>query len=133
MNQRSEPGLSATAPASLWDRALEAGRSPQFQTPWEARAFAMVVQLSEAGCFSWPEWVGFLSKSIAEAARDEAADGRPRSYSEQWIAAAEALLIAKGITSSEQLLARRLACWPMNSAHVHPSPHSSGEHHVIRP
>ena len=92
----------------------------------------MVVQLSEAGYFTWSEWVGFLSKSIAEAARDEAADGRPRSYSEQWIAAAEALLIAKAITSSEQLQARRLACWPMNSAHVHPSSSPFGEQHVVR-
>lgn len=121
------------APASLWDRALETGESPQFQTPWEARAFAMVVQLSEAGLFTWSEWVGVLSKNIAEAARDEAAGGRPRSYGELWISAAEALLIEKNITSSEQLQARRLACWPMSSAHLHPSPHPAGEHHVIRP
>jgi len=129
----SDPSRSATESASVWDRALDAGEPPTFETPWEARAFAMVVQLSEAGHFTWPEWVSFLSKSIADAALVEAADGRPRSYAEQWIAAAEALLIAKGITSSEQLHARRLACWPMNSVHVHPSPHPAGEHHVIRP
>ena len=118
--------------ASNWDRALEAGESPQFQAPWEARAFAMVVKLSEAGLFTWSEWVGFLSRSIAESGAKEATDGRRRSYGEQWIAAAESLLIAKGVTSAEQLQARRLACWPINPGHAHPTSNPAGVHHVNR-
>ncbi len=118
--------------ASAWDRALEAGEPPQFQSPWEARAFAMVVKLSEAGHFTWSEWVGFLSRSIAESGAKEATDGRRRSYGEQWIAAAESLLIAKGITSAEQLQARRLACWPINPGHAHSTPNPAGVNHVNR-
>lgn len=118
--------------ASNWDRALEAGESPQFQAPWEARAFAMVVKLSEAGLFTWSEWVGFLSRSIAESGAKEATDGRRRSYGEQWIAAAESLLIAKGVTSAEQLQARRLACWPIDPGHAHPTPNPAGVQHVNR-
>ena len=30
---------------------------PVFNQPWEAKAFALAVHLSEAGCFTWPEWV----------------------------------------------------------------------------
>ena len=118
--------------ASNWDRALEAGESPHFQAPWEARAFAMVVKLSEAGLFTWSEWVGFLSRSIAESGAKEATDGRRRSYGEQWIAAAESLLIAKGVTSAEQLQARRLACWPIDPGHAHPTPNPAGVQHVNR-
>src|ERR1700709_341124 len=29
---------------------------PVFAEPWQAQAFALTVQLSHAGCFSWCEW-----------------------------------------------------------------------------
>lgn len=132
MKPSPDQPVRPVALASNWDRALEAGESPQFQTPWEARAFALVVRLSEAGHFTWSEWVDFLARSIAESDVKEVTDGRRRSDGEQWIAAAESLLIAKGITSAEQLRARRLACWPINSGHAHPTPNLTGVNHVNR-
>ena len=33
-----------------------------FAEPWEAKAFAIVVKLAEAGHFTWPEWVECFSK-----------------------------------------------------------------------
>lgn len=98
-----------------WD--LQTGSTPAFSSPWEARAFAMVVRLSESGCFTWTEWVDCLSAHI-RAAGDAARQGeRNRSDAEIWVDAAEALLIEKGVTSAEQLRARRLASWPLDSAH----------------
>jgi nitrile hydratase accessory protein len=132
MNPARDLPVRAAEPGSAWDRALEAGESPHFQSPWEARAFAMVVKLAEAGHFTWPEWVDFLSRSIAESGINEASDGRPRSYGEQWIAAAESLLISKGVTSAEQLRAKRLACWPVNVDHAHVTPNPAGVNHVNR-
>ena len=91
---------------------------PVFHSPWEAKAFAMVVHLSESGCFSWPEWVEQLAAHLA-AARDAADRGlRARGHAECWIDAAESLLIARGITSAEQLRARRLGAWPIDIAHA---------------
>ena len=96
----------------------DSGSLPVFQSPWEAKAFAMVVHLSESGCFSWAEWVERLAAHLA-AARDATDQGlRARSYAECWVDAAESLLIAKGITSAEQLQARRLGAWPLDMAHA---------------
>lgn len=88
-----------------------------FQHPWEARAFAIVVKLAEAGYFTWAEWVVCLSERIRDADSAGADGKRPASYSEQWITAAEDLLVRKGMTSVEQLRARRLAAWPLVNDH----------------
>lgn len=79
-----------------------------FREPWEARAFALVVSMSQAGYFTWSEWVDFFSEQVTKATDAEAAGAPVRTYYEQWVDATEALLIEKGLTSSEQLSARRL-------------------------
>lgn len=96
------------------------GDEPVFSQLWEARAFAIVVCLSEGGYFSWPEWVDALSRHVAQASRIEAEGGRARSDYEQWVDAAEELLVARGLTSLEQLRARRLAAWPIDTNHAVP-------------
>ena len=88
-----------------------------FDEPWEARAFAIVVALSEQGLFTWPEWVECLSVHVARATEQAAAGGVPKPYYEQWVDAAEALLIAKGVTSAEQLFAKRLGAIQAASQH----------------
>ncbi len=89
-----------------------------FAEPWQAKAFAMVVKLAEAGHFSWPEWVECFSKEVAAATAVEAAGGRPKSYYEQWLDAAERIMIEKGVTSREQLVARRFAIGVSGPTHV---------------
>lgn len=82
----------------------------RFAEPWEARALAIIVKLAEDGHFRWSEWVeDYFAKEVAAATAVEEAGGEPKSYYEQWLAAAETLLIAKGLTSPEQLLAKRFA------------------------
>lgn len=72
-----------------------------FAAPWEAQAFALVVQLAERGVFGWPEWVA------AFAAEEACGDGR--GHYERWLAALEKLVVAKGLASDDQLAARRFA------------------------
>jgi len=91
-----------------------------FEHPWEARAFAIVVKLAEAGLFSWAEWVACLSEHIQASAPSTTNGLRERAYSEQWIDAAETLLVRKGVTSVEQLRARRLGAWPNTTDHHSP-------------
>lgn len=89
-----------------------------FAEPWEARAFALVVQMAAAGHFSWPEWGRYLAVEVAAASAAGAA-GRPApAYYEQWLAAAEKLMIAKGITSADQLSARQFAIASVGGAHL---------------
>ena len=37
-----------------------------FAAPWQARTFAMAVQLNQSGLFEWKEWAALLSRNIAE-------------------------------------------------------------------
>jgi nitrile hydratase accessory protein len=75
---------------------------PVFREPWEARAFALAVHLSEAGYFTWPEWAAALAEEIAAARRQGAPDGGDTYYS-HWLAALERLCTAKGMAGPEAL------------------------------
>lgn len=80
-----------------------------FRAPWEAQAFALAVQLHEAGHFTWTEWAAALSETIAAAQ----AAGDPDlgdSYYRHWLAALEHLLRAKGLVDPATL-ERRQAAW----------------------
>ncbi|MBS7537799.1 nitrile hydratase accessory protein [Ancylobacter lacus] len=64
-------------------------RPETFAAPWEAKAFALVVTLHEAGLFGWREFADRLSAEI-HANPDEA-------YYRCWFAAAVRLLAEKAI------------------------------------
>ena len=80
----------------------EAEDGPVFKEPWEATAFAMAVRLSEAGTFTWSEWVDYLSAEIAAAKRSGEADLGDRYY-EHWLRALEKLVVDKGLGSEAEL------------------------------
>ena len=90
----------------------------KFAEPWEAKAFAIIVELSLAGHFSWSDWVDCFSNEVAAATALEAAGAASNTYYEQWLNAAETLLIEKGITSKAQLQARRFAIGAVGSTHA---------------
>jgi len=79
---------------------------PRFDAPWQARIFAAVVSLADAGCFRWEE---FQQRLIAEVGRS---DGDPGHYYECWLAAAEGLLADRGLLTSDHLAARIVALRP---------------------
>ena len=81
-----------------------------FAAPWEAQAFAMAVSLAERGLFTWTEWAAALA---AEISRAPASD-----YYQQWLAALEALITAKGVTTKDELACYQRA-WD-NAAHRTP-------------
>jgi nitrile hydratase accessory protein len=71
---------------------------PVFAEPWEAQAFAMAVKLNEAGVFQWGEW--------AETLGAELKAHHERPYYESWLAALERLVLAKGVMTEGERLAR---------------------------
>jgi nitrile hydratase accessory protein len=89
-----------------------------FAEPWEARAFAIIVNLAQAGHFAWSEWVDCFSREVAQATAAEASGAPAKTYYEQWLDAAEALLVAKGVTSLPQLTAKRFAIGAVGPTHV---------------
>ena len=94
-----------------------------FAAPWEAKAFALVVELHQRGCFSWSEWAATLSREIAA----DSARAGATPYYELWLAAAEKLLGEKGVVEADVLssVQDELRHAQAHAAHDHPH----GEHH----
>ncbi len=81
---------------------------PVFEAPWQAQAFALAVNLSEAGHFTWKEWAETLAAELQAAAdRGEPDDGS--HYYNHWVAALEWLATRKGLTDVGALLDRKEA------------------------
>lgn len=74
---------------------------PVFREPWEASAFALVVKLSEAGHFTWSEWVSYLSKELAHDDHGpiDLADDSADDYYAHWLSALEKLVADKALLS----------------------------------
>lgn len=82
---------------------------PVFREPWEAQAFALAVQLQEAGHFTASEWARALSEAIA-AAQAAGDPDRGDSYYRHWLAALVRLLRDKGVVD-EAALERCQRAW----------------------
>lgn len=81
---------------------------PVFAEPWQAQAFALAVQLSARGYFTWKEWSTALAEELKAASdRGEPDDGS--RYYEYWLAALERLVTERGLTDAGALLARKEA------------------------
>lgn len=113
--------MTASLPAS--PAVGPEGENTHFQAPWEARVFALAVQLSEQGVFTWGEWVTTFIGEIAEA---EGQDYEPaRDYYHCWLHALEEILAAKGLLRAETLedaVTQTLATWPHPPHGARPEP-----------
>ena len=71
--------------------------SSVFSEPWEAQAFAIVITLSDKGCFTWEEWANTLAETISKSkARGGPTDGSDHYLN--WVTALEQILESKGLT-----------------------------------
>lgn len=89
---------------------------PTFAEPWQAKAFATTVALSQTGLFTWPEWAKALGVEIARHPQRAGEDGGG-AYFRQWLAALEGLLIARGIASAGDVSATA-AHWRRSYLHT---------------
>ena len=82
--------------------------APPFAEPWEAQAFALTLQLYEAGHFTWREWADTLAAVLKDAdAKNPSDDGR--DYYRHWLVALERLSAAKDMAKPDELADRRQA------------------------
>jgi nitrile hydratase accessory protein len=77
---------------------------PVFAEPWQAQAFALVVQLHRDGAFTWPEWAEALGRELA---LDPADDGS--RYYHHWVAALETLSSERALAAPAELKERKAA------------------------
>lgn len=89
-----------------------------FADPWQARAFALTVQLSERGYFTWKEWTEALGSELGALVERSDRNDDLRYY-ECWLRALEQLVSVKGL-ADRVALRNRQAAWA--DAHEH-TPH----------
>jgi nitrile hydratase accessory protein len=87
---------------SALNKLIEAARlDPDhvFSAPWEARAFALALKLSESGLFTWDEFRERLIAEVGASDRIRARDGTSDQgeYYEHFLRALEKLLAEKGL------------------------------------
>lgn len=99
------PGVTDWPPLKALPGLPQDADSAVFAAPWEAKAFALVVNLHQRGAFAWSDWVQTLAAEI-RADREQGAD---TPYYRLWLAAAEHLVAAQGLVPADQLEAARAA------------------------
>ncbi|CAO3441003.1 nitrile hydratase accessory protein [Azospirillum endophyticum] len=78
---------------------------PLFEKPWQAEAFALVVELYKGGRFTWPEWVDLFSAEI-KASPAMAGESVNDAYYRQWWAALERMVSSRGLVAKGEIPAR---------------------------
>ena len=74
-----------------------------FQNPWHSQLFAITVQLSETGNFSWKEFVKFFGKSLDESRLEGNCLDGDDDYFNCWLIALEEIIISKKLGNSNIL------------------------------
>ena len=77
---------------------------PVFAEPWQAQAFALVLQLHARGAFTWDHWTRTLSAQL-RARSDENENGS--RYYECWLSALEQIVNELGLIDLPTLAARK--------------------------
>jgi nitrile hydratase accessory protein len=75
---------------------------PVFAAPWQAQAFAMALTLQQRGIFTWAEWAEMLGAARTHAATKGAPD-TAETYYQNWLAALEQMVTAKGLANAAAL------------------------------
>ena len=75
---------------------------PVFAEPWQAQAFAMTMQLSKQGAFTWGEWVDVFSSEIRTHPAQPGEDST-EAYYRQWLLALETILSTRGLASAVEI------------------------------
>lgn len=104
------------------------GDGPVFAQPWEAQLFAMVLELSRQGVFSWAEWTERLGVEIA-AVRDRGEADSGTTYYRHWLVTLEQLLSEKGVVQHSDVQSRATQ-WReayLNTPHGQPIDLSAGD------
>jgi len=89
-------------------RQLGCEEASVFSAPWEARAFAIALGLSQAGLFAWDEFRAHLIAEVGASDRIRERDGTNRQgeYYEHFLRALEAVVTEKGIATRPDLMSK---------------------------
>lgn len=89
---------------ALVDAPLDENNEVIFANPWEAKAFALVVQMHQEKRYTWTEWANQLSHEIKES---NTLNEKEEDYYLLWLKAAEELVVTKGLCAKDELSSRK--------------------------
>lgn len=92
--------MNESAQLSILEGLPSQDGEPIFEAPWQAKTFAMTLQLYNSGTFTWGEWADELAKNIAAFEAIQPIHGSDDYYS-LWQLSLEELLKQKGLIGSE--------------------------------
>ena len=78
------------------------GEGPVFAEPWQAQAFAVVVELTDAGLLTREEWAAQLGATLAAAEARGETDTGDRYY-DHWLVTLERVVVDKNIALADEL------------------------------
>lgn len=126
----------------MTERPAPGEDAPTFDAPWQARAFALAVALTDEHDDATLTWQEFQSRLVAEVEADREAGDPDEVYYRQWLAALERALVERGILDPGDLAARVEAFeagdrdaheFVAGDPHAHadrlPDGHAEGSHH----
>ena len=89
-------------------RQLQCDEVSVFSAPWEARAFAIALGLSQTGLFTWDEFREHLIAEVGTTDRIRERDGTNRQgeYYEHFLRALETVVTEKGIATRSELITK---------------------------
>ncbi|MGH7836231.1 MAG: nitrile hydratase accessory protein, partial [Candidatus Binataceae bacterium] len=94
--------MAQSLEAMMRARGIEP-RGVTFAEPWEARAFALALDLAARESLEWEEFRQRLIAQIARADAEAAAGRDAAGYYECWLVALEAAIRAKGHASLAEI------------------------------
>lgn len=108
--------MSAPDPLAL-PRLPRDADGPVFAEPWQAQAFALVLQLHARGAFTWTAWAEALAREVASDLDDDGS-----RYYDHWLAALEGLVTREALLDAPALAARKHAWAEAYAATPHGRP-----------
>ena len=77
-----------------------------FEAPWQARAFSIVLSLYQKDLFEWSEFQSRLIEEVQDSDSNSEEKPLESTYYEQWINALENLLVEKNICEKDEIIER---------------------------
>lgn len=77
-----------------------------FEAPWQARAFSIVLSLYQKDLFEWSEFQSRLIEEVQGSGSNSEEKPLESTYYEQWINALENLLVEKNICEKDEIIER---------------------------
>lgn len=103
MTRRNDP--EAARDAHLFPDGLPEAAEPVFTAPWQARAFALTVQLNDSGLLPWSTWAGVFSRHLGKVQPhgQNAVEAGDDSYYRAWLSALQEVLQSLGIVGYDEV------------------------------